>query len=237
MNPTLLVGVLVLVAVVIIWTLMRARSESSNADDALGSLRADGKRDEDSDDEVSEAEGSSGLDALGDEGDEGDDEDPDAEHLALTSDGHAFTPRGHGVLIAPQRHFHAKPRGDDESMLLRGSDEVDPQPPVMLSPGDLIAARVVRGSPDLDPWRVETLGRDRDLVVWPFETREAADTAHALLERRIVRPLRDADGDPVEIGDADFDEAQAELERALDALNAPTEDDEIPPPGTSGSGR
>jgi hypothetical protein len=170
----------------------------------------------------------------------GEEEEEGAEHLALTSDGHAFAPQGRGVVIAPQRHFRSsRPAGDDGSRMTPAPDESDMQPPLLLSPGDLIAARVVRGSPDLDPWRLETLGRDRDLVVWPFETQDAAEAAHALLDRRgVVKPLVDRDGDAVGITDADFEEAQAELERTLDAFNAPTKDDEIPHPNpVDGRGR
>ncbi|MFI5372523.1 MAG: hypothetical protein ACHQ52_13270 [Candidatus Eisenbacteria bacterium] len=156
-----------------------------------------------------------------------DTDEADAEHLALTSDGLAFAPHGHGVVIAPQTHFR-RPTGDDAGTMRSGGEEANPQPPVFLSPGDLIAARVVRGSPDLDPWRLETLGRDRDLVVWAFETRDAADAAHALLERRAVRPARDADGEPIVVGDEDFDAAQAELERTLHELSAELPDDDEP---------
>lgn len=153
----------------------------------------------------------------------------DAPLIALSSDGHAFTPQGRGVLIAPQRHFHGtRAAGDDVPPPPFESEPTDPQPPVLLSPGDLVAARVVRGAPDLDPWRLETLGRDRDLVVWPFETRDAAEAAHALLDQRIVRPVRDADGEPIPVTDADFETAQDELERTMNELSADLPDDDDP---------
>jgi hypothetical protein len=159
---------------------------------------------------------------------DGEDDDAETEHVALTSDGLAFAPHGHGVLIAPQRLFHTRP-GSAGS--LPGVETSDLQRPVPLSPGDLVAVRVVRGSPDLDPWRLETLGRDRDLVVWPFETRDAAEAARALLEQRIVRAARDADGEPVVVTDHDFESAQDELERTLNELNADLPDEHDPATG------
>jgi hypothetical protein len=90
--------------------------------------------------------------------------------------------------------------GDYGLRMLPAAEESDLQPPIQLSPGDLIAARVVRGSAGLAPWRLQTLGRDRDLVVWPFETEDAAEAAHA------------------------------ELEQALHTLENPTPDDEMPSP-------
>ncbi len=171
-----------------------------------------------------------------------DDEDDadaiDAEKVALSSDGHAFAPHRHGVVIAPQRHFStARPSGDDGSRMLPAASEEDIQPPIHLAKGDLIAARVVKGSPDLAPWRLETLGRDRDLVVWPFETEDAANAAYTLLDRRVVQPPRDRDGDPLPVTDEDFEQAQAELEAAMHALDNPTEDDEIQHPPGGGPGR
>ena len=61
-----------------------------------------------------------------------------------------------------------------------------------LSAGDLVAARVKRGAPDLDPWRLEGLGREHEMVMWSFETEEAARTALGLPEERVVRPRRDS---------------------------------------------
>jgi hypothetical protein len=170
------------------------------------------------------------------EGDEADEEEDaiDAVKVALSSDGHAFAPHRHGVVIAPQRHFRtSRQAGDDGSRMIPAAHDEDIQPPIHLAKGDLIAARVVKGSPDLAPWRLETLGRDRDLVVWPFETEDAAHAACELLAARVVRAPADRDGDPVEITDEDFEQAQAELEAALHALENPTADDEIQhPPGT-----
>ena len=64
--------------------------------------------------------------------------------------------------------MNAARTGDDEAPVLFGAagDTPEHHVPVMMKPGDLIAARVRRGAPDLDPWRLETLGRDRDLTAW-----------------------------------------------------------------------
>ena len=78
----------------------------------------------------------------------------------------------------------------------------------MLSTGDLTAARIVRGAPGVDPWRLEALGRDRDYLSWSFETEEAARTALDLLERVVVRAPAGADGEPLAAGAAEFEEAR-----------------------------
>lgn len=164
--------------------------------------------------------------------DDPDEDEADDLHVALSSEGLAFAPQGRGVLIAPQRHFHGASPGADPGSGGSPSGETPEQHPVLLSPGDLIAVRVVRGAPDLDPWRLETLGRDRDLVVWPFETRDAAEAARTLLDQRIVRPVMDEDGEPVPVTDGDFETAQDELERTLNELNAELPDDDDPTGGS-----
>ena len=78
----------------------------------------------------------------------------------------------------------------------------------MLSCGDLGAARVVRGAPGVDPWRLEALGRDREYLSWSFETEESARTALDLLERIVVRAPADADGESLAGGAAEFEEAR-----------------------------
>jgi len=169
--------------------------------------------------------------------------DPDTagEIVAITSDGWAFVPDGHAVqLIPPESGEHDVPvRSEHATGSIHGTDPeiqmmagrggpVHPrtQRPMAWKPGerihmgDLIGARVKRGAPDLDPWRLEAIGRDEDYRAWFFETEEAARAALALLERRIVRPMKDAEGDPRILTGADFDAARQldeETERALDA--------------------
>jgi hypothetical protein len=159
-----------------------------------------------------------------------DDEDDDEESegmIAFTSDGLAFLPRPHGVLIAPASRVNAARTGDEDAPAMV-ADSSEAHAPVLLKAGDLIAARVRRGAPDLDPWRLETLGRDRDLTAWVFEVQEAADAARELLAQRVIQPPRDELGDPIPVGDEDFWLAERELEQTLADLDRPdpVDDDE-----------
>src|SRR5437867_936057 len=66
---------------------------------------------------------------------------------AITVDGFAFIGDPHGVSIVPT------------------PDPLAPAPGTIvpaeyLRPGDFRGARVVRGAPSVDPWRLELLGRD-----------------------------------------------------------------------------
>ena len=167
--------------------------------------------------------------------------DPESmgEIVAITSDGWAFVPDGHAVQMIPPdsgeeelelRSEYASGRSRDAgSEIQLGGSPMRPsthraagsyKPGERINAGDLIGARVKRGAPDLDPWRLEAVGRDQDYRAWFFETEEAARAALALLERRVVRPLKDEYGDTRLLTPADFDAARQldeETERALDA--------------------
>jgi hypothetical protein len=169
-----------------------------------------------------------------------------AEVVAITSDGWAFVPDGDEVqLIPPDTHDEdvpvrsevvtgLQPQIDPDIQIMGGrGGPVDPRThrPVSqwklgqhLDAGDLIAARVKRGAPDFDPWRLEAIGRDRDYRAWFFETEEAARAALDLLQRRVVRALKDADGDPVAVGPEDFDRARREDEETEQALDQPADE-------------
>ncbi len=131
--------------------------------------------------------------------------------VAVTSDGWSFMPvpdRDRVRLIPP-----LTPR-EMEQVVPRAQAE-------QLSRGELIAARVKRGAPDHDPWRLEALGRDGEYRAWRFETEDAARTALALVSRSIVVAPRDEDGAEVAVGEADFAEArrrEEEIERELASM-------------------
>lgn len=171
---------------------------------------------------------------------EGADEAEPAEAVAMSSDGWAFLPDGDAVHLIPpgepgetwpvpaDHEAGLEPGTNPETQVLGGRGApVNPKtgrrvpgwmPGEHLTAGDLIAARVARGAPDHDPWRLEALGRDREFRAWRFETEEAARTALALLAGRIVRAPLDQDGEPVPPGAADFAEAERlaeEIEREL----------------------
>jgi hypothetical protein len=82
----------------------------------------------------------------------------------------------------------------------------------------MIAARVVRGAPGVDPWRLEALGRDYDYSPYAFETEEAARIALALVEERVVRPPRDEHGDAIPVGAEDFAVARRQFDETEQAL-------------------
>jgi hypothetical protein len=148
--------------------------------------------------------------------DETDDDEDSPEIVAVTSDGWSFVPVGDRdkVQLVP-------PQVPDETGPVTGRRVIE-----QMGRGDLIAARVTRGAPDHDPWRLEALGRDHEFRAWRFETEEAARAALALVAGRVVRPLRDEDGDPVPVDDADFAAArrrEEEIEAELATMPEPTE--------------
>jgi len=158
------------------------------------------------------------------------------ETVAITSDGWAFVPDGDEVqLIPPVDHEDeapyrepASPSGLPAGPPIAQEGAMIPlaarrshahRPGEHLDSGDLVGARVRRGAPDFDPWRLEAIGRDGEYRAWFFETKDAADTALDLLEARIVRVPRDEDGEPRPVSDTDYEEARRrdeETERALD---------------------
>ena len=166
------------------------------------------------------------------------DEDLTEEEIAearqltvITSDGWAFVPREHAVQLLP-------PASEDElAMQAAHARRVEGGglPGVAVSPGDLVGARVVRGAPDSDPWRLEGLGRDREYQAWAFETEDAARSALEMLEHLIVRPPVDEFGDPAPLTDADFAEAKRIYDETVQELaNMPdVEDEEQGPPPIS----
>ena len=137
-------------------------------------------------------------------GDEFEDDatDESGEIAAITSDGLMFIPFEQGVqmLIPASREELAEEFATQAVSRGRVAG--------MLSCGDLGAARIVRGAPGVDPWRLEALGRDREYLSWSFETQESARIALDLLERIVVRAPVDAGGEPLAAGAAEFAEAR-----------------------------
>jgi hypothetical protein len=136
--------------------------------------------------------------------DEFEDEEADGSDqiAAITSDGLMFIPFEQGVqlLIPASREELA---GEFAAQAVSRGRVAG-----MLSCGDLGAARVVRGAPGVDPWRLEALGRDREYLAWSFETEEAARAALDLLERIVVRAPMGADGEPLAAGAAEYAQAR-----------------------------
>lgn len=224
-GAPLLIPVLVIVAVAVLALILRASGGRSDAGAAGAGAAPDRAL------FTSEDDGTGDDDEL---------EDGMVEAAAITSDGWAFVPRGTGVEVVPP--------GEDDELLMdqaerHGADAlnralsaapVNPQtgrrlafwkPGETLAAGDLVAARVVRGAPGVDPWRLEALGRDYDYRPFAFETEEAARTALALVEERIVRPPRDEHGDTIPVGAEDFAVARRKHEETEQALAMETDDD------------
>ncbi|HYM81624.1 MAG TPA: hypothetical protein VEY91_09460 [Candidatus Limnocylindria bacterium] len=182
-------------------------------------------------------------------GSESEDFEDSTEAVAITSDGWAFVPDGREVQLVPPGepedlipsratvNTGYGPQTDPDIQVLGGRGApVNPhtgrslpgwKPGEHLRAGDLVAARVRRGAPGVDPWRLEALGRDHEYRHWPFETEEAAQAALAVIEPRIVRPPHDPDGEPQAIGEADFAHAREDYE-ATEAELAMAPDEEEP---------
>jgi len=125
---------------------------------------------------------------------------------AITVDGFVFIADEHGVNLVPT------------------PDPLAPAPgPVVpveyLRHGDFTGARVVRGDPSVDPWRLELLGREGEYVRYGFEVEEAARVALDLLEKRsVMRFVPDEEGRPLVPSSEQFEEARRrhdETERLL----------------------
>jgi hypothetical protein len=167
------------------------------------------------------------------------DEDEPAEAGAFTSDGWAFVPDGHEVQLVPpaaaEDLLEAMGRAG-AAIVDRNTGALDSdlrhralpgmKPGEHFDAGDLTGVRVVRGAPDVDPWRLEALGREGEYRAWAFETEDAARTAMGLLERRIVRAPLGEDGAPAPPVDADYVAALAITQAGVADLAVDGGDDE-----------
>lgn len=159
---------------------------------------------------------------------------------AFTSDGWAFVPDGDEVQLvppAPEEDAISETMARYRAVMVdRNTGALESEerrqglgpakPGEHLDAGDLIGARVVRGAPSVDPWRLEALGRDGEYRAWAFETEDAARAALNLLERRVVRPPHGDDREPSPPGEADYTAAAARTQAGVAALAMDTGDDE-----------
>ena len=145
-------------------------------------------------------------DSDSDSEDEDDAEWEVGDAAAVTMDGIAFIGDEHGVSLVPT------------------PDPLAPAPgPILplefLRSGDFTAARVVRGAPGVDPWRLELLGPEGEYVSFGFAIEEAARVALDLLEtREVMQYVEDEDGSPLVPSTEQFEEAKRrrdETERLL----------------------
>lgn len=161
----------------------------ADADDPAGRADADGASDED------------------------DEWDAD-EVVAVTSDGCAFLPDVHAVrLLPPQEEGEAWKAGETARIARVGAAVA-----ASWHAGDFTGGRVVRGGGE-DPWRFEALGRDGEFIVFSFETKDAAEAALRLFEKRgVIRLGEDEDGNPLPPSAEQFAEARRVYEETEQAL-------------------
>ena len=151
---------------------------------------------------------------------EGEVEGEDEGHvIAVTSDGEALVPDVHAVrLVPPEDEGEAWKVGAGlKAANRRGEQALS----MSWSAGEFTGVRVTRGGDEYEgPWRLEALGRDGEYITFSFETREGADAAKQLFERKgIVRLGEDDDGRPMPPSAEQFAEARRmykETEAALD---------------------
>jgi hypothetical protein len=156
--------------------------------------------------------------------------EPDAATvLAVTSDGQVFMPTGSAVRLLPLGDSHAAIASGQvrweqvrDAILAnaRRSDGSGGMPGIPLDVADFSAGRVVRGAPDIDPWRLELLGLEGEYQPYAFETQEAATAALQMLERMqiIKRPLDD-DGVPVPVPAEQYQAARQAFEDTFEELS------------------
>ena len=125
---------------------------------------------------------------------------------AVTVDGLAFIGEEHGVSLVPTPDPLAPAAGPIVPM-------------EFLRPGDLTAARVVRGAPSTDPWRLELLGRDGEYMAYAFEVEEAARAALDLIEERVMARRARGEEGPVAPSAEQFEEAKRRHDETIRLLS------------------
>jgi hypothetical protein len=174
------------------------------------------------------------------EPDEDQDEGAAGEHapdeiLFVTSNGELFLPVRAGVRVLQLGEaFSAVTSGlvswdDVRRQVLGRRHEGGGLPGIGLDVGDFTAGRVTRGAPDVDPWRLELLGRDGEYQPYAFETEDAARGALEVIERRgVIRRPADDEGKPVPVPPGEFEEARRRFEDTLEELATMPD---VEPPG------
>ena len=234
MNP-LTTGLLVVVGVALAAWLLRRMSGNEDVDRGMLSgsePRPEGHRLPES--AVAPREPEPDLD----DEDWGDPEGEPAPHelLAVTSGGQVFIPHSHSVRVISLGEAQAAIAAGVASwedlrheVMLARAQAGGGLPGDELSAGDFTAARIKRGAPDADPWRLELLGRDGEFILYVFETDEAARVALAMLERTgAVRTFAGEDGEAVPPSPEDFEEARRRYEETLQELANMPEDEPGP---------
>ena len=209
MSPSLVGGVVAVVAVIVVALGLRAMGGGKPEGVGTAPPLAPPAPEPESDD-----------DATIDE--DGDGED-DRLVVAVTSDGRAFVPDHHVVRVLPPPE-----EGEEWKVGSRLKAALETVAfGAGWSPGDLRGARVVRGEFEEGPWMVEALGRDGEYITFPFETSDAANAAKELFERLdIVELGEDEDGRPMPPSAEHFAEARRIYLETAAQLELPDEETE-----------
>jgi hypothetical protein len=146
-----------------------------------------------------EAEPATDMPPIGEEPE--DEGDPD-EVAVIGSNGLMFLPFNDGVQLLAGATPDQAEEEELTGAIARG------RVVGMLTAGDLLAARLMRGAPGVDPWRLEAIGREREYLAWSFETEGAGRAALEMLERRVARAPLNEDGEPEPPAAAQFEEAR-----------------------------
>ena len=227
MDTSTLGAVGLIVAVLVAGLVLRRGSGS----DAATSPRPEGSG------EAPEVEGDDALDQVDDDaidelldevseqsGELGHDED---HVVAVTSDGDALVADRHAVRLVPPETEIDEVWHQQEAGVRARNRRGDAAMAASWAGGDLTGVRVVRGEASEAPWRLDTLGRDGEYGMLLFETESGARAARDLFEKkRIVRPGRGDDGEPLPPSREQFEDARRIYLETMADLEAGGADDE-----------
>lgn len=130
--------------------------------------------------------------------------DPRSRLIVATSTfGHAFLTDLVDVRIVAPAH-----EGPEWTAGARIEDPLALAHATAWSVGDVVAARVVAGEGEEEPWRLEGIGRDGEYVSYGFATREGAQAVLDLLHEYVIPPADEADEDEPAVTDATYADAR-----------------------------